>query len=131
MAGRCVVRGKIVDTEELPAYCAVALAGLDDLPDTIMTRSVIVRMRRRAPSEPVEPWRRRINTPSAETLHQRLTDWAESVREAAADVWPDIPERVTDRDADVWEALLSVAELARRALAADGPRNGCNTCNGI
>ena len=28
MAGRCVVRGKIVETEELPAYCAVALAGL-------------------------------------------------------------------------------------------------------
>jgi hypothetical protein len=33
-AGRCVVRGKEVFTEELPAYCAVALAGLDDLPDT-------------------------------------------------------------------------------------------------
>ena len=38
IAGRCVVRGKIVETEELPAYCAVALAGLDDLPDTIMSR---------------------------------------------------------------------------------------------
>jgi hypothetical protein len=40
VAGRCVVRGKVVETEELPAYCAVALAGLDDLPDTIMSRSV-------------------------------------------------------------------------------------------
>ncbi len=49
MAGRCVVRGKVVETEELPAYCAVALAGLGDLPDTILTRSVIVKMRRRAP----------------------------------------------------------------------------------
>src|SRR4051794_31316183 len=28
VAGRCVVRGKIVETEEIPAYCAVALAGL-------------------------------------------------------------------------------------------------------
>lgn len=27
VAGRCVVRGKVVETEELPAYCAVALAG--------------------------------------------------------------------------------------------------------
>ena len=59
--------GKIVETEELPAYCAVALAGLDDLPDTIMTRSVIVRMRRRAPGEQVEPWRRRVNGAEAET----------------------------------------------------------------
>src|SRR6476659_1738539 len=34
VAGRCVVRGKIVETEEIPAYCAVALAGLGGLPDT-------------------------------------------------------------------------------------------------
>ena len=32
--------------EELPAYCAVALAGLGWLPDTILSRSVIIRMRR-------------------------------------------------------------------------------------
>jgi len=43
VAGRCVVRGKIIETEELPAYCAVALAGLDDLPDTLMSRSVVSR----------------------------------------------------------------------------------------
>jgi len=65
VAGRCVVRGKIVETEELPAYCAVALAGLNDLPDTIMSRSIVVRMRRRAPNEKVEPWRLRINAPQA------------------------------------------------------------------
>src|SRR5262245_50990189 len=41
-AGRCVIRGKIVETEELPAYAAVALAGLGSLPDTILTRSIIV-----------------------------------------------------------------------------------------
>ena len=72
MAGRCVVRGKIVETEELPAYCAVALAGLDDLPDTIMTRSVVVRMRRRAPDERVEPWRNRVNGPRPNDLRERL-----------------------------------------------------------
>ena len=66
VAGRCVVRGKEVFTEELPAYCAVALAGLDDLPDTLMSRSVVSRMRRRAPSEPVEPWRYRVNAPEAD-----------------------------------------------------------------
>jgi hypothetical protein len=113
-AGRCVIRGKLVETEELPAYCAVALAGLDDLPDTIMTRSVVVRMRRRAPDERVEPWRLRINGPDAETLRERIAAWAESVagRLAAGTFWPDMPEGVHDRDADVWEALLAVADLA-------------------
>jgi Protein of unknown function (DUF3631) len=112
VAGRCVVRGKIVETEELPAYCAVALAGLDDLPDTLMSRSVVSRMRRRAPSEPVEPWRHRVNAPEAKVIAQLLSAWAASVRNRASGMWPDMPAGVEDRAADVWEALLSVADLA-------------------
>lgn len=113
VAGRCVMRGKVVETEELPAYCAVALAGLDDLPDTIMTRAVVVRMRRRAPGEHVEPWRERINGPDAEKVRLLLMNWAaENAERLTGDFWPDIPPQVTDRDADVWEALLAVADLA-------------------
>lgn len=111
-AGRCVVRGKIVETEELPAYCAVALAGLNDLPDTIMSRSVVVRMRRRAPGERIEPWRRRINEPQARPIFARLTAWTASVRDRLTEVFPDMPTEVEDRDADVWEALLAVADAA-------------------
>ena len=74
IAGRCVVRGKTVETEELPAYCAVALAGLDDLPDTIMTRSVVVRMRRRAPAETVEPWRSALNGTRGRAAREQLRE---------------------------------------------------------
>lgn len=113
IAGRCVMRGKVVETEELPAYCAVALAGLDDLPDTIMTRSVVIRMRRRAPGEHVEPWRPRVNNPEAHKLRDTIASWAAScAQRLTGDFWPDIPDAVTDRDADVWEALLAVADLA-------------------
>ena len=112
VAGRCVVRGKIVETEELPAYCAVAMAGLNDLPDTIMTRAVVVRMQRRSPLEKVEPWRRRINAPDADKLRERLDAWTGAVRDRAIDYWPVMPESIEDRDADAWEALLSVADLA-------------------
>ncbi|WGJ86077.1 DUF3631 domain-containing protein [Gordonia sp. SMJS1] len=111
-AGRCVIRGKNVETEELEAYCAVALAGLDDLPDTIMTRSVVVRMRRRAPGEKVEPWRLRINGPEAEELAAEIKGWTASVALQAGESWPEMPDGVEDRDADVWEALLAVADLA-------------------
>ncbi len=112
VAGRCVVRGKIVETEELPAYCAVALAGLNDLPDTIMTRSVVVRMRRRAPGEHIEAWRRRINVPEAEPLYDQLEAWSAAVAHEVTGAWPLMPPQVQDRDADVWEALLAVADAA-------------------
>jgi len=111
MAGRCVMRGKEVFTEELPAYCAVALAGLDDLPDTIMSRSIVIRMRRRARSEPLEPWRQRINGAEVDQLYKRLLAWSTNAQ-PLQDGWPDIPAAVVDRDADVWESLLAVADLA-------------------
>jgi hypothetical protein len=112
VAGRCVVRGKIIETEEIPAYCALALAGLGSLPDTILTRSVVVRMRRRAPGETVEPYRRRLHATEGGQLHAELAAWTARVADAAAASYPDMPEGIKDRDADVWEPLLAVADLA-------------------
>jgi hypothetical protein len=112
VAGRCVMRGKIVETEELPAYCAVAMAGLGDLPDTILTRSVIIRMRRRAPGEHVEPYRRRLYEKEGDVLRERLSGWAHLHEDVLSTAWPEMPEGVHDRDADVWEPLLAVADAA-------------------
>ena len=112
MAGRCVVRGKIIETEELPAYCAVALAGLGNLPDTILTRSVVIRMRRRAPTERVDPYRRRLHAPVGNEIRDQLASWAVQIADKAKDARPNMPAGIEDRDADVWEALLAVADAA-------------------
>lgn len=109
-AGRCFMRGNTVATEELPAYCAVAVAGLGVLPDTILTRSVVVRMRRRAPSERVEPFRHRIEAPEGRRLYANLAEWAASIRLQLS--YPSMPDGVEDRAADVWEPLLAVADAA-------------------
>ena len=102
-----MIRGKLVETEELPAYCAVMMAGLNDLPDTIMSRCVVVRMKKRAPSQETRPWLLRIDGPLGLELGKRLADWADSARSKARDHWPQMPDGVDDRDADVWEALLA------------------------
>ena len=112
VAGRCVVVGKQVKTEEIPAYCAVALAGLGGLPDTILTRSVVLRMRRRTADEKVEAWRRRIHAKQGEEIRDQVALWAAGALDKVIDKWPEMPAGVTDRDADVWEALLAVADVA-------------------
>lgn len=109
-AGRCERRGDQMVTLDYPSYCAVALAGLDDLPDTIMTRSVVIRMRRRSPDEKVEPWRQRLNGPQGERVGARLLEWSNENRHRIT--WPELPEGIEDRNADVWEALIAVADLA-------------------
>jgi hypothetical protein len=112
VAGRCVIRGKTVETVEYSAYCAVALAGLGELPDTILTRSVIVHMRRRAPNERVEPFRRRLEEKTGHALRDRLACWMASIQPRIGDPWPEMPAGVEDRAADVWEALLALADAA-------------------
>ncbi len=111
-AGRCVMRGKTVEVEELPAFAAVALAGLDDLPDTISSRTIVVRMRRRAPHEHVDSYRRRLHEAEGYELRDRLSAWAASHWHRLSDAWPELPEGIEDRNADVWEPLLAVADAA-------------------
>src|SRR6516225_6626164 len=111
-AGRCVVRGKIVETEEISSYAAVALAGLGWLPDTILSRSIIIRMRRRTVDERIEPYRRRVHAPVGEALQRRLAGWAATILNEATDARPDMPAGVEDRNADMWESLLAVADIA-------------------
>ena len=109
MAGRCVTSGKTITTEELPAYCAVAMAGLGNLPDTILTRSVVIRMRRRSPNERIEPYRRRLHSPEGYALRDRLAVWAEQF---GLENYPEMPDGVEDRAADVWEPLIAIADSA-------------------
>jgi hypothetical protein len=90
----------------------VALAGLGGLPDTLLFRSVIVRMRKRAPTEPVEPYRRRVHAPEGERLAARLGAWAGFRKVKLADARPDMPKGIEDRDADIWESLLAIADEA-------------------
>jgi hypothetical protein len=112
VAGRCVIRGKTVETEELPAYCAVALAGLGDLPDTIISRSIVIRMRRRAPGERIEPYRRRQHAPQGHELRDRLSTWAQQAVRGLTDARPDMPPGIEDRSADAWEPLFAIADAA-------------------
>lgn len=110
-AGRCVLKGKEIVTEDLPAYCAVAMAGLGTLPDTILTRSIIIRMRRRAPGEIIEPYRRRKHAAMGYDLRDRLTSWARDCRLHLTDA--ELPPEITDRPADVWESLFAIAEACQ------------------
>lgn len=112
-AGRAAIRGKEIVTEEWPSYCAVALAGLNQLPDTLMTRSIVIPMKRRRQGQKVEPYRRRVNESEATALYERLAEFAALVRADVRDAWPDLPDGIEDRDADIWEPLLAIADAAR------------------
>ncbi|MGW6955021.1 DUF3631 domain-containing protein [Streptomyces chartreusis] len=121
---RCVGDGANQQVQGFPSYCALAVAGLGNLPDTIMTRAVIIRMRRRARNERIEQFRIRIHVREGNQLRDRLAKWAETVQEQVTDVFPELPDGVTDRPADVWEPLIAIADAA----GGDWPERAREAC---
>jgi Protein of unknown function (DUF3631) len=119
IAGRCVMRGKTVETEDCPAYAALAMAGLGWLPDTLMSRSIVIRMRPRAADERVEPYRPRRHDPQGAAVRHLVETWAKTLTEIDLDAI-NLPPEVDDRDADCWEPLLAIAETA----GGDWPERG-------
>lgn len=102
--------------EECPTFAMAALAGIGDLPDTIMDRAVVVRMRRRAPGETVQPYRRRRDHEPLRELGERIHTWISGHVDELAKAEPQMP--LEDRAADTWEPLISVADVA----GGDWPR---------
>ncbi|MFJ5230687.1 DUF3631 domain-containing protein [Kitasatospora sp. NPDC088391] len=95
---------------KFPTFAMAALAGIGDLPDTIMDRSVVIRMRRRAPGERVSSYRSDRDNPGLRELRDGLHTWLVPLIDAATDMEPPMP--VDDRAADTWEPLVTVADLA-------------------
>jgi hypothetical protein len=96
--------------EQLDTFAMALLAAIGDLPDTIMDRAVVVRMRRRAPGEQVDPYRTRRDAPPLNALRDRLTAWARAHPGELQHATPPMP--LEDRAADTWEPLIAIADLA-------------------
>lgn len=123
------VAGKTVKVVEFPAFAACALAGIGDLPDTILDRSVIVAMKRRAPDEHVDPFRERLARPDADMLRERIASWAALHAVTLERAWPEMPEGIVDRAADIWEPLLAVADAAGGEWPTRSRQAAVSICN--
>ena len=109
------------EVQDFHVFTPVAMAGLGNLPDTLMSRSVILRMKRRRGGEKVQQFRDRLHRPEGEKLQVLTANWAANVETLD---YPDLPDGVEDRDADVWEPLLMVADAA----GGDWPERAREAC---
>jgi hypothetical protein len=105
---RCKDNG---DLEEFAVYCPKAFAGIDAraLVDTLLSRSITIRMERKVSTEKVDMWIAPLVEPEATRLRERCEAWADQHVEALTDHHPDLLGLI-NRAAEVWWALLSIAE---------------------
>lgn len=111
VAYRCVI-DKGVQVQEFPAFAPVAIAGIGDLPDTILDRSIVIAMKRRKADEHVEPYRWKKVAEVAQPLNDWLVDWAKRSIDDLEDMEPEMPDGIVDRPADVWEPLVILGDFA-------------------
>ena len=110
---RCEGDAKNMAVREFPVFAPVALAGIAGrLPDTITSRGITIKLRRRAPGETVAPYRERDAEAEAAPMREELSAWVSAHAGELADARPQMPAGVVDRPSEVWEALLAIADLA-------------------
>ena len=92
-------------------FGAVAIAAIGKLPDTLMDRSIVIEMKRKAPTEKLQKLRRRQREALA-ALPRQCARWAADNLKALSEREPELPDDLDDRAADNWEPLLAIADQA-------------------
>ncbi len=113
---RCVGEGSKMTVVDFSTFGPKALAGIGGLSDTVQSRSIPIRMKR-ARRGTAGRFRRRgregreILGVGAE-LKARLAAWCAANPNTLADAEPEVPKALSDRQADVCEPLLAIADAA-------------------
>ncbi|HEX4320407.1 MAG TPA: DUF3631 domain-containing protein [Acidobacteriaceae bacterium] len=115
------------EVQKFDVFSPKAMAGIGSVPDTVSSRSITIEMRRKLKTERVKTFRMREARIDAIPLIESLLEWSQSEAvEALCNANPSFPEVFTDRQRDVSEPLLALADLAgpgwaeavRQALSA-------------
>jgi len=88
------------------------IAGIGRLPSTIEDRSIPIRLKRARREEQRERFRKLKIRPEAAQLRVKIEEWAASNIDALRKTEPQLPDELNDRQQDVCEPLIAIAELA-------------------
>ena len=91
---------------------AVLNAGLGRLPQTVRTRSIHIALKKRKPGEPVAKFKQRVVKRETASLREALARWAAAALPELVRATPALPDALRDRAEELWEPLVSIADLA-------------------
>ncbi len=112
IAMRVEMRGKEGVLRDFDVFGPKALAGIGDLPDTISDRAIPVEMMRQVRSARVERFRTRGKLEETAPLREQIASWATAHLDELGHAWPELPDELNDRQQDIWEPMLAIADLA-------------------
>ena len=108
----CVGQGANLTFKDFQVFCPKAIAGIGRLPDTVADRSIPIRMKRRAPDETLQRFRRRLFLDESAMIRDHISEWITPQLEALRDMRPTLPNSLSARQQDGCEPLLAIADIA-------------------
>lgn len=96
--------------KQFSTWTPMAIAMIKNPPDTIIDRSVVIKLRCKLTSERTTKWAFD-NFSKLESLRQQLKRWADDNFETLKNYEPNIPNNDNDRAADNWIPLFAIASL--------------------
>ena len=106
---RCV--GDDFEVRAFAVYSPAAIAAIRRLPDTILDRSLVIRMIRAMRSERRAPLDEAAEA-EAHDLGRRCARWVQDNESALRQCRPTMPAALFNRAADNWRCLFAIAEIA-------------------
>ena len=89
-------------------WCPKVMAAIGRLPDTLADRCIVIRMQRKTGKEECE----RLRGLEATMLRRQCARFVRDHEGAIAQARPEMPKGLNDRAADIWEPLVTLADLA-------------------
>jgi hypothetical protein len=111
---RSEASGDSFEPRMFSVFCPKSIAGIaleKHLPDSTMSRGIVLNLRRKLPQETVQRLR---HTDSGifEVIASKLVRFADDYSQQIRLARPSLPDELSDRAQDNWECLLAVAECA-------------------
>lgn len=127
----CIGQGAKIQVKDFATFSPKAIAGIGKIPDTVADRSIPIVLRRRTNKEPCARWRERDGHAAAKPIHEHLCAWADDATERLRVARPELPSGLGDRQADVWEPLFAIADLAGGKWPTSARRAALTLCGEI
>lgn len=129
--GGTIARGtQVRGYTEVSCFAPMAFAGMrqnfisNPRLDALRTRTIMLLCKPRGPGQVVESYRRRLHSGQARALNAALVKWGSRNANTLSDCWPEPPDGIEDRAAELWEPLLAIGEVVGGTWA-ERARNAC------
>jgi len=92
-------------------WCPKVIAAIKKLPATVEDRSIMVRLNRKSAQETVERFYHKSAQGELSPLCRKAARWVKDNADEIAAIRPSLPKELNDRQQDIWEPLLVLADV--------------------